>query len=412
MGPQTEAPLLLNPSARSHGLDTLRSVAILAVIFFHLWTFHRDTVPHVLLPFVRIGWMGVDLFFVLSGYLIASQFFRPYTAGRQPNLWQFYRNRLYRVMPAFFAVLALYLFLPQWRETDALAPAWQYATFTFNLVTDHPAWKNFSHVWSLCVEEHFYLFLPLIVLTAMRRPSLRRALTLITAFVLFGIAIRAWFLFHLLRPLGAEDDGFGTAYMSHIYYPTYSRLDGLLAGVTLALIKTFRPAWWSHIARHGHALLVAGVAIVGVAVYLTRDGHPAETGTSLASVLFAFPLLAAGLACLVASALTTNGWLRLKIPGAQLCATLAYCFYLTQKELLHLVDQWFPNLEAASRLAWFAVYMALCFAVASALHLAVERPFLLLRDRYRSRKPAPRDIKVQSTYPLIPEAAGEDQNAV
>jgi peptidoglycan/LPS O-acetylase OafA/YrhL len=330
--------------------------------------------------------MGVDLFFVLSGYLIASQLLKPYRIGERPGLWQFYRNRLYRVMPAFFAVLTLYAFVPQWRESDALAPIWQYATFTFNLLADHPAGKGFSHIWSLCVEEHFYLFLPLMVLAAMRRPSLRRAATVVIAFILFGIAIRGWFLYHLLRPLAEQDDGFGTAYMRHVYYATYSRLDGLLAGVSLALIKTFRTAWWARIARHGHALLAGGVALTGLVIYLTHDQHPAETGTSAVSVLFAFPLLALGLACLVASALSVNGWLRIRIPGAQLCATLAYCLYLTQKELLHLVDLWFPNLGEASRLTWFAVYMALCFAVAGALHLSVERPFLLLRDRRPSRR--------------------------
>jgi peptidoglycan/LPS O-acetylase OafA/YrhL len=398
-------------TSRSHGLDTLRSVAILAVIAFHLWAFHGQTVPDAALPFVRIGWMGVDLFFVLSGYLIASQLLRHYSAGKRPSLWQFYRNRLYRVLPAFFVVLGLYLFVPAWRETEALAPAWQYATFTFNLFADHPAWMGFSHVWSLCVEEHFYLFLPLIVWAAMRRPSLRRCVTLVSGFVLCGVAVRAWFLFHLLRPLADQDD-FGQAFMRHIYYPTYSRLDGLLAGVSLALIKTFRPAWWAQIARRGHTLLLFGLALATGAVLLFDDRHPASTGTSVPGVLFGFPLLALALACLVASALSANGWLRLRIPGVQLCATLAYCLYLTQKQMLHLVDAWFPRLENASRPAWLLVYLAVCFAVAGALHLCVERPFLILRDRRRGLSMAGSDIKVQTRFPLIPEPAGEDQNAV
>jgi peptidoglycan/LPS O-acetylase OafA/YrhL len=381
------------------------------VIGYHLLAFHGDTVPDAALPIVRIGWMGVDLFFVLSGYLIASQLLRQYSGGSRPGLWEFYRNRLYRVMPAFFVVLGLYLVAPAFREAETIAPAWQYATFTFNLLTDHPAGKNFSHVWSLCVEEHFYLFFPLIVWAAMRRPSWRRGVALIVAFVLLGVAVRGWFLFHLLRPL-ADQDGFGTAFMRYIYYPTYSRLDGLLAGVSLALVKTFRPVWWAQIARRGHLLLLLGVALVGGAVLLFEDRHPASTGTSVASVLFGFPLLAVGLACLVASALSTNGWLRLKVPGAQTCATLAYCLYLTQKEMLHLVDDWFPRLQEAGRLPWLLVYLAVCFAVAGVLHLCVERPFLMLRDRRRTAARVRSDIKVQAPFPLIPEAAGEDQNAV
>jgi peptidoglycan/LPS O-acetylase OafA/YrhL len=370
-------------SSRSHGLDTLRSVAILSVIGFHLWGYHGETVPDAMLPLLRIGWMGVDLFFVLSGYLIATQLFRPYCEGRRLRVWEFYRNRLYRVLPAFLVVLGLYLLVPEWRETSALAPAWQYATFTFNLLAEHPASKSFSHAWSLCVEEHFYLFLPLIVLAAMRKPSARRAVTLVGGFVLLGIAARGWFLFHTLRPLAGQDE-FGTAFMRHIYYPTYSRLDGLLAGASLAMLKMFRPGWWVQIARRGHMLLVLGVTMTGAAVLLFQDRHPAAAGTSVGSVLFGFPLLAVGLACLVASALSTNGWLRLKVPGAQLCATLAYCVYLTQKEMLHLVDSWFPTLEHAGRLPWAVVYLMVCFAAAGVLHVCVERPFLRLRDRARA----------------------------
>jgi peptidoglycan/LPS O-acetylase OafA/YrhL len=68
---------LLPRTPRFHGLDTLRAVAICAVIFFHLLTYHSQTLPDALVPVARLGWMGVDLFFVLSGYLIASQLFRP-----------------------------------------------------------------------------------------------------------------------------------------------------------------------------------------------------------------------------------------------------------------------------------------------------------------------------------------------
>ena len=379
---------LQNSTLRYHGLDTLRSVAILAVIGYHLLAFHGDTVPGWAAPLLRLGWMGVDLFFVLSGYLIASQLLRKYAAGSTPGLWDFYRNRLYRVLPGFFLVLGLYLVAPWFREAQTMAPAWQYATFTFNLLTEHPAGKNFSHAWSLCVEEHFYLFFPLIVWAAMRKPSLRRGVVLVAAFVLAGIAVRGWVLFHLLRPL-ADQDGFGVAFMRYLYYPTYSRLDGLLAGVSLAMLRTFRPAWWAWMARRGHTLLVLGVATISAAVWLFEGRFPAETGTSVASMLLGFPLLALGLACLVASALSANGWLRLRIPGAQTCATLAYCLYLTQKQMLHLTDAWFPGLAQAGRLPWVVGYLVVCLAAAAVLHLCVERPFLLLRERGRVVAGAP-----------------------
>ena len=382
---------LAQPSPRSNGLDTLRSLAILSVIVFHVYAYHGSAfdgsggLPAALLPAARMGWAGVDLFFVLSGYLIGAQLLRPYLAGQRLGLWSFYRSRFYRVLPAYAVVLALYYFLPVWSEyyPGHLSPLWEFFTFTWNLIVDYRA---FSHVWSLCIEEHFYLLLPLIVLTTMRKPSLRKTAMVLGGLVLFGICIRAYFLFHLLRPLERAGEPFGAEYMKFIYYPTYSRLDGLLAGVTLALVKTFRPFWWSAIARRGHMLTGLGLALAGVALYLLKDRTEFASGAAAVGTVIGFPVLSAGLALLVASALSTNGLLRNKVPGAKLIATLAYSLYLTHKELIHLVDLSFPVIAQAGRWQWLGLYAICCLVVAATLYLCVERPFLILRDR----RPVPR----------------------
>lgn len=367
---------------RAHGLDTLRAVAIVAVIVYHLSGFHGEgTLPAWLLPAAQLGWMGVDLFFVLSGYLIASQFLRPYLSGERPSLKSFYRNRLFRILPAFGAVLALYLAVPLWRERPSLPPLWELLTFTQNLFVDRNRYGAFSHVWSLCVEEHFYLFFPLIVLAAMCRPSMRRTVAIVASLVLCGILIRGYVLLHLLQPLAATEGYFGLAFTERIYYPTYTHLDGLLAGVSLALIRTFRPVTWSALARRGHTLLVAGTCLVALAVYLTKDFWDSVTGVAAIGSLIGFPVLAAGLGLVVASAVSANGWLRLRIPGARQVATLAYCLYLTSKELIHIVDLCFPAIAEGAMLAWLCVYALFCVIAAAVLHLCVERPFLWLRDR-------------------------------
>ena len=368
---------------RSHGLDTLRSVAILSVIAYHVYTFHDvGTMPSMLEFAAQAGWMGVDLFFVLSGYLIGSQLLRPYLRNEPPRLWSFYRNRLYRVMPAYLVVLAIYLIVPVWRESPNLPPLWQFLTFTENLFVDYRTNQAFSHVWSLCIEEHFYLFLPLVVLFAMRKPSVRKAAAILGGLVLFGICIRAFILFHALRPLAFAGRPIGLEYIERIYYPTYSRLDGLLAGVTLALVKTFRPIWWSALTKRGHTLLSLGVCMVGVAAWLFKDHWVSATGASAFGTVIGFPLLSLGLGFLVASALSDNGLLsRVKVPGAKIIATLAYSLYLTHKELIHLVDLCIPAIAQGHVFLWLGVYAALCLIVAAVLYLCVERPFLLLRDR-------------------------------
>jgi peptidoglycan/LPS O-acetylase OafA/YrhL len=325
--------------------------------------FHLGWVmPGTLLGVQRFGWAGVDLFFVLSGFLIGSQLFKAHAAG-EPILWPFYRRRMFRILPAYLVVLALYFAWPAWREFGPLAPLWQYLTFTENLLYDASWNHSFSHVWSLCIEEQFYLVLPLMLLALSRRPSFRRTSLILASFVVAGIVVRTWVLIHQLQPLGP--DAAGADYMEHIYYPTYSRMDGLLAGVALALVKAFRPAWWKNLARRGHSTLLAGVALTALALWLFRDRWESETGSAAWGTCVGFPLLSLGLALVVASAVSQNGWLRLKIPGAALLASLAYSLYLTHKAAAHLAHTFLPQWTPGPTPVTFLVVAASCLGVAA-----------------------------------------------
>ena len=159
------------------------------------------------------------------------------TVGRI-SLLDFYRKRAYRILPVYLVVLALYMFWPLWREAPGMSPLWQFLTFTENFFVDYSINHAFSHVWSLCVEEHFYLLLPMIVLVLSRRAASlendHRA----------DVVRRAWAGDSQLRVLPrAIADGprqrrlRRARYIERIYYPTYTRLDGLLAGVALALMR-------------------------------------------------------------------------------------------------------------------------------------------------------------------------------
>ncbi|MGA2889374.1 MAG: acyltransferase [Terracidiphilus sp.] len=374
-------------ASRSHGLDTLRSAAILSVMGFHVYTFHYfKTMPSALAFAAQMGWMGVDLFFVLSGYLIGSQLLRPYLRNESPRLWTFYRSRFYRVLPAYLVVLATYYILPVWRERPNLPPLWKLLTFTQNLFADYRINQAFSHVWSLCIEEHFYLFLPLVVLLMMGKPSIRKTAALLGGLVLFGVCVRSFVLFYMLRPLASAHQSFGLVYLERIYYPTYSRLDGLLAGVTIALVRTFRPVWWSALTKRGHTLFLLGLFMVGVATWLFKGRWVSVSGVSAFGTVIGFPLLSLGLGLLVASALSANGLLsRFKVPGAKLIATLAYSLYLTHKELIHLVDLCIPAIAKAGASLWLVIYAVSCLIVAAMLYLCVERPFLILRDKWSAK---------------------------
>ncbi len=372
------------PLHRSHGLDTLRAFAILLVMAFH----GRSFLPSILDPVGRFGWMGVDLFFVLSGYLIAAQLFREHARTGCIGWRDFYSRRAFRVLPAYLAVLLVYVARPGWREAPAMAPLWEYVTFSYNLFVRYPAQRAFSHVWSLCVEEQFYLVLPVLLGALLRRPSLRRGAACAAFILLAGVACRGWVYVHTLRPLGPDADGFASSYIEDIYYPTWSRMDGLLAGVLLAVTQAFFQRVWDKMRGHGMSLTAAGLALVALCCFLFRERLESVGPVAVAGTLVGFPLLAAGLAAVVLSSLGNGPLGRWRVPGSRAVATLAYSTYLTHKLVLHVCEDQLPERWNEGTWVGAAVFVAGSFAVATALYFAVERPGLKLRDHFTSRPAA------------------------
>jgi peptidoglycan/LPS O-acetylase OafA/YrhL len=367
--------LLDSSSAREPGLDLMRAVAILGVM---LWHMHFALRPGIWSGPGRYGWMGVDLFFVLSGYLIGSQLLRPYTRGSRPSIGGFYMRRAFRVLPAYLTVLLFYFAIPGFREAPGLSPAWQFLTFTENFRIDYLHDQAFSHVWSLCVEEHFYLVLPVLILLLMRRPSFSKAFVMVLGILCFGIGIRAYIYLHQIAIFPRDDDAFALAYVERIYYPTHTRLDGLLVGVTLATIKTFRPSWWQRAMSHGYLLLVGGLALCAGAIWLFNDR------LSFSASVIGFPLLAVGLGLLIASSIAPSSPLS-RVRGFGLIAALAYSAYLTHKEIIHFLRSHSPRLVEGRGWLALVAYFGFSFLAAFVLYMAVERPFLRLRERISSR---------------------------
>jgi len=137
------------------GLDLLRAIAIAWVMLYYV-TSYGVRLPDV----IEFGWMGVDLFFVLSGFLIGWQLLKPTTLGARPEWGRFFIRRAFSVLPAYWVVVAAYFAFPVIRESPYIQPAWQFLSFTQNLFADDDKARALSHVCSLCIEEHFYLLLP------------------------------------------------------------------------------------------------------------------------------------------------------------------------------------------------------------------------------------------------------------
>ncbi|MBB5862057.1 acyltransferase family protein [Xanthomonas arboricola] len=359
---------------RYPALDLLRGIAIVWVMLFHSFVVGGLGPDWAWLS--RYGWMGVDLFFVLSGFLIGTQVLRPLARGQRLDFKEFYLRRAFRILPAFLLVLVIYMAWPDFRESPGLAPWWMFVTFTLNLFVDYGRDAAFSHAWSLCVEEHFYLVFPLLATLLLRRPSATRFGVLCVLVVVAGIALRAGIWWH---NTALDSAGVGLQrnwFIEDIYYPTWNRLDGLLAGVVLAVLKVFRPMTWQRLQQHGNAILCAGVAILALALWLFRER------TGLLGNAVGWPVLSLGLALLVLAGTASSGVLGgLRVPGAAWLAAISYSLYLTHKAVFHLTQGWFgPALEGRGVLA-FAVYGLVAVLGGALLHYAAERPFLQLRDR-------------------------------
>lgn len=361
------------PASPGHfpGLDALRVFAILGVIGRHYP--HTDA-PAWFDALTRFGWVGVDLFFVLSGFLIGRQLLEPVARGELPRWSTFYLRRAFRIFPSYWVVLAIYALAPWARRGAEMAPLWRFLSFTENLGSDGGA---FGIAWSLCVEEQFYLVLPLLVLALHRVANARRLTLLALGLIAVGMALRAGFWWaHLATP--PEGASLNPIYWKWIYWPTWNRMDGLLAGVVLALVNVFRPEWWARWQRFP----VWSVVLAG-ALLLPAWALCASNKTLWGCVLL-FPLLAAGFASLVVFATTGLGTRTLgRIPGARWFASVTYCVYLTHGFVMGAVLDVMKGrgLGPFHPLTVLAV-IACLLAISTGLHLMVERPFLRLREHW------------------------------
>jgi len=359
---------------RIPGLDTLRAIAIAWVMLFHSYIVGGLGGGFSKLEYS--GWMGVDLFFVLSGYLIGTQVLRSLKSSGSIDFAAFYRRRFVRILPAFFVVLALYACWPAWRETPGMQPLWQFPTFTFNLLFDKGDNVAFSHVWSLCVEEHFYLVFPWLAWLLTRRPSAWKFVSACLLVVLGGMLLRASLWSAWLGPARDAGEPYGLIYLRYLYYPTWSRLDGLVAGVGLAACGIYRPGWMAWLHARVATVLTVSLAALGACIVLF-DGERA----GFWPCVIGYPLLSLAMAGLVVAS-TGPTWLaRLKVPGAGWLAGTSYSLYLCHKGMFHLTEMMLGDALAGHRFVRFGIYVVVTLTGGALLHYVVERPALRWRDR-------------------------------
>jgi len=246
------------------GLDGLRAIAVLAVIAYHL---NVQVVPG--------GLLGVTMFFVLSGYLITDILLKQLSQNKTLDLKTFFIRRTRRLLPALFlmvAIVSLWLLISDPNRFLSLKGDIGSALLYINnwwLIFHEVSYfesfgpaSPFGHLWSLAVEEQFYLIWPFILLIAIRFSPKRGRLALWT---LAGAAISAGAMVLLYEP-GVDP--------SRVYYGTDTRAFGLLVGAALAIVW---PSWkLSNTISLRSRLFLDGIGIIGFIVIVLMINQTGE----------------------------------------------------------------------------------------------------------------------------------------
>jgi peptidoglycan/LPS O-acetylase OafA/YrhL len=356
-------------------LDGVRAIAIALVVLHHTSAF---LVPSHAGSFFPGGFLGVDLFFVLSGFLITTLLLERRGRERRP-IATFYLRRALRLIPALVALLLANLLyaLVNGGVGDALrsiAVVLAYATNWAELAGVSIS-RYVTHLWSLSIEEQFYLIWPLLLYAALRRwPSQRRLVWLALGIALLAAVWRAA-LFQSGDP------------WLRIYIRTDARADALAIGAALAL------APWQQVAVRfrPRARELAGVSALAVVIAAAAALQPS------AAVLYdgGFTVIALAAAVLIACVLEPDTQLYRVLASRPfvVLGRLSYSLYLWHFGIFQVVAERTPAWSGAPRVA---VALTLTLIAASASYLLVERPALTLkarlgRARARGRRTRPPD---------------------
>lgn len=344
------------------GLDALRGIAVILVVLYHY------------VPFFRIGWIGVDLFFVLSGFLITGNLLR----GREQKDYfkNFYIRRVLRIFPLYYlALVVFYTSAPYVFSNQKVGSTYCYYianqayfwTFTQNWLfirKGMPTEPYLSHFWSLAIEEQFYLFWPFLVFLCRNLTALKIVLS---AFFLLALGLRLCLYFQ------------GVSQIDSYYCNLFTRLDALSAGGFLA-VWLFEK---KQIPRYFHffcfVLLLTLILYSAFCAGLNNDSALSRT--------LGYSVYAAFFASCCSLALTENAVLA-RFLFLHFLGKISYGIYVYHLPILLLFYYFFAEkMRSALGNDTATFFLALCSAGITLLasiisYYTIESPFLKLKEKF------------------------------
>ncbi len=355
----------VNPSSRLPGLDGLRALAVALVILYHSDLAHRP----------QAGFLGVDVFFVLSGFLITTLLLRERASSGTVDLRSFYVRRTRRLLPALIAVLGATALAGLTIAPDALDQLRRNIPATLAYVSN---WSQIyfgqtyfesvgrppllQHLWSLAIEEQFYVLWPAVLLVALRIGGRRLALRLAGT---IGVVTTAWMAWLAIRhdfPVGNDP--------TRVYFGTDTHSMGLFVGAALAAALAHRaPEVHPSAGRKFLVATLGGgatVAIVAAAILVPENSEPLYRGGFL---------VFSAVSALLVWAVIQPGTLPARIAEMPLLAAIgkrSYGLYLWHWPVFQVLR---PRLDISLEgLAAFAVQMLVTALLAEISYRWIEMP--------------------------------------
>jgi peptidoglycan/LPS O-acetylase OafA/YrhL len=368
------------------GLDGLRALAILLVMFGHVsaaskWeatTTYHDVVDLI----ANAGWIGVQLFFVLSGFLITKILLQ---GKGQPNqLSNFYMRRSLRIFPVYYFTLILFfLILPNmgfeltWLKSETEHQAW-YWLYQNNWIRSYVHSKGFSHLWSLAIEEQFYLVWPFVVLFLDKKWLLRVCLIMIVSAPIF----RFWLFYYFQTD--TPEVGPRSAYNF-----TFARWDAIALGALLAIMFHCEN-YFNWLKRNALKIMSVSLFFILIQIGVTRIFNPVGNGGSelfnqTTSSVFFFSLV-------FFVVVKNNSWFvsLLEFSFIRLIGKYSYAMYIFHLPIMIVWFSYFvpdySGMSAASILIKvfynYIIVFAISFVVSAFSWQFLELPLLKLKKHF------------------------------
>jgi peptidoglycan/LPS O-acetylase OafA/YrhL len=349
---------VINGTERNSCVDVFRCLAIVSVVIYHF----NGRLPY--------GYLGVDLFFVISGLLVGGLLFKDFIKEKPIQFFKFILQRGFKIWPSYYAFILIgniiaYTLYHSTKYSNQIIPIHdfgRYLLFYQNYASSAAFNLSFDHIWSLCVEEHFYILLPILFILIQKfipcNKQMKGLVVSLFLVILFGLSAKIYSCFISLS------DSFST---------THNRIDALAWGVLLAVIINNYGEKLKNI-KTALSLFTSGAAlfILTIAYVILNNGQD-----YLIQKLFLHFILPISFSLLILGAFNYDfsNWKIIRF-----ISYYSYNWYLW-----HLVFCSFFSAHLGDTLLGLFIYIFSTFIIAFLATILIEEPFLQRRKKILGR---------------------------